>query len=706
MRVFRERGRPRGVLFLRARSPRSPRARRRRPGTRPNCSRPRVLPGPCERAPGVEPDREGFRGRASRRAGRARRRAQCDRSAREPRHRRPSRGRRLVRPRVHGCDLDVEARALAPAPGRRVHALRDRGAPPGRGRRGARGRAPLSDPRAHGHRAHLLPARPPGGGRPRAAADARGARGDRPEPPDLLRGSGATSGPAASTRAWSARTSRCCAPAAECGWIPRRSRWASTARRPSGRWTSCGAAARRAVSARPASPPTRRKRAAASFRTVAPCSSATGRTSGGSPQAPDSPVAGKVGALPMLPESPGGAAGGTLGGWGFGISRRSRNPRLAAEFIRYAISARRDSARSARRRATLPARAAAYRDPALLAVEPFPPGARGFHAERRRPRPTIPRYAVVSDILQRHLSAALAGRADARRARVGRAGDAPRPRERGRRRLAASKTRGRDGRFRARSARRPSSRRPRSLLEMLLGIGPRAPSRTARSADAASCAPSCFCPGRSPRPSWRSPGPGSSTTPSASRTTSSRAPGSPRGPSRGSASRPARWRRSSSPTSGRRRPSSRSSSSRASRESRPSSSRPRGRRPLGAGSGSAASSCRSSCRPSSSPSLFRAVQAFGAFDLVYVMTGGGPGGSTETVSSTRSRATSATSTSATARRSRRRLPLALALAGVARGSPAALEEPVTRERLGLAAALALVARVEPRARASGSSLPR
>jgi multiple sugar transport system permease protein len=30
--------------------------------------------------------------------------------------------------------------------------------------------------------------------------------------------------------------------------------------------------------------------------------------------------------------------------------------------------------------------------------------------------------------------------------------------------------------------------------------------------------------------------------------------------------------------------------------------------------------------------LFRAVQAYGAFDLVYVMTGGGPGGSTETVS--------------------------------------------------------------------------
>jgi len=29
---------------------------------------------------------------------------------------------------------------------------------------------------------------------------------------------------------------------------------------------------------------------------------------------------------------------------------------------------------------------------------------------------------------------------------------------------------------------------------------------------------------------------------------------------------------------------------------------------------------------------FRTVQAYGAFDLPYVMTGGGPGGSTETVS--------------------------------------------------------------------------
>ena len=30
--------------------------------------------------------------------------------------------------------------------------------------------------------------------------------------------------------------------------------------------------------------------------------------------------------------------------------------------------------------------------------------------------------------------------------------------------------------------------------------------------------------------------------------------------------------------------------------------------------------------------VFRAAQAWSAFDIVYVMTGGGPGGSTETVS--------------------------------------------------------------------------
>jgi multiple sugar transport system permease protein len=30
--------------------------------------------------------------------------------------------------------------------------------------------------------------------------------------------------------------------------------------------------------------------------------------------------------------------------------------------------------------------------------------------------------------------------------------------------------------------------------------------------------------------------------------------------------------------------------------------------------------------------LFRAIQAYGAFDIVYVMTGGGPGGATETIS--------------------------------------------------------------------------
>ena len=124
-------------------------------------------------------------------------------------------------------------------------------------------------------------------------------------------------------------------------------------------------------------------------------------------QSPDSAIAGKVGTLPILPESAGGAAGGTLGGWGFGVSRRSRNPRLAVEFIRHAISAEGQRTLCA---ATgyLPARAASWRDPALLAANPFLEELeklqRGAVA-----RPAIPRYAVVSDILQRHLSSALSG---------------------------------------------------------------------------------------------------------------------------------------------------------------------------------------------------------------------------------------------------------------------------------------------------------
>jgi len=123
-------------------------------------------------------------------------------------------------------------------------------------------------------------------------------------------------------------------------------------------------------------------------------------------QAEDSPVRGRVGVLPMV-RAPGGQAAGTLGGWGLGISSFSRRPDLAMEFIRFATSLASQRALCAPT-GYAPARREAYRDPELLAANPFLPELERLHANAVA-RPAIARYALASDILQRHLSAALSG---------------------------------------------------------------------------------------------------------------------------------------------------------------------------------------------------------------------------------------------------------------------------------------------------------
>lgn len=126
-------------------------------------------------------------------------------------------------------------------------------------------------------------------------------------------------------------------------------------------------------------------------------------------QAADSPMRGRVGVLPMV-HAPGAGSAGTLGGWGLGVSAFSRHPDQAMEFIRAATSL-------AGQRALCgptgyaPARAEAYRDPELLAANPFLVELESLHANAVA-RPGIARYALASDILQRHLSAALAGSVD------------------------------------------------------------------------------------------------------------------------------------------------------------------------------------------------------------------------------------------------------------------------------------------------------
>jgi multiple sugar transport system substrate-binding protein len=123
-------------------------------------------------------------------------------------------------------------------------------------------------------------------------------------------------------------------------------------------------------------------------------------------QLPDSPLRGRVGVAPMV-HGPGGGSAGTLGGWGLGISAFSHHPQLALAFIR-AITSLSGQRTLCTPTGYAPARLEAYADPELLAADPFLAELERLHGDAVL-RPPVPRYDLASDILQRHLSAALAG---------------------------------------------------------------------------------------------------------------------------------------------------------------------------------------------------------------------------------------------------------------------------------------------------------
>jgi len=104
----------------------------------------------------------------------------------------------------------------------------------------------------------------------------------------------------------------------------------------------------------------------------------------------------QVGFTAMVHE-PNRKSAATLGGWGFAISRFTKNPEAAWRLVEFL--ARSDSLAQVQQRVGLiPARKSqvpAEFLPILL---------------NARPRPAIPEYAQASDILQRSLSAALTGR--------------------------------------------------------------------------------------------------------------------------------------------------------------------------------------------------------------------------------------------------------------------------------------------------------
>jgi trehalose/maltose transport system substrate-binding protein len=124
-------------------------------------------------------------------------------------------------------------------------------------------------------------------------------------------------------------------------------------------------------------------------------------------QAADSPVRGKV-AVASLPAPEGGGPAPALGGYHAGISIFSDDKDDAARFVAYITS------KPVQKMLTLrlgwnPGRRDLYDDPEVLARNPYFATLKSI-IETARPRPVIPDYIQVSDLIQGPLSAALAGR--------------------------------------------------------------------------------------------------------------------------------------------------------------------------------------------------------------------------------------------------------------------------------------------------------
>jgi multiple sugar transport system substrate-binding protein len=120
----------------------------------------------------------------------------------------------------------------------------------------------------------------------------------------------------------------------------------------------------------------------------------------------DSPVKGKVGMAP-LPGFTAGKSASTLGGWHIVMSRFSDKKPAAAALIKYLTSAPVQKMLSLKL-GWNPGRIDLYDDADILKANPAMQKLKQvFH--NAVPRPVIPYYSNVSQILQKHISAAIAG---------------------------------------------------------------------------------------------------------------------------------------------------------------------------------------------------------------------------------------------------------------------------------------------------------
>jgi multiple sugar transport system substrate-binding protein len=110
----------------------------------------------------------------------------------------------------------------------------------------------------------------------------------------------------------------------------------------------------------------------------------------------------RVGIAPMV-HAPGYKSAATLGGWGFAISKHTRNPEAAWQLVQF-LTGPEQLRKVQLRLGSIPAR------------KSMVPSEFAEILNSGRMRPPIPEYSQASDILQRWLSAALTGRIDPERA--------------------------------------------------------------------------------------------------------------------------------------------------------------------------------------------------------------------------------------------------------------------------------------------------
>ena len=124
-------------------------------------------------------------------------------------------------------------------------------------------------------------------------------------------------------------------------------------------------------------------------------------------QSQDSPVKDKVG-IAALPHFPDGHSVSVLGGWHIGISRYSDAKQQAFMFVKFVLSY------DVQKRLALnlgwnPSRRDVYEDKEVLAQLPYFAELPQIF-EDLRPRPSVPYYTLLSEILQRNINGVLSGK--------------------------------------------------------------------------------------------------------------------------------------------------------------------------------------------------------------------------------------------------------------------------------------------------------